>query len=194
MTQRYDFGDGKLVPIRIHGNGGGVIALTAQVDDTVYVGAGCCISGFARLSKNVRISGRVKIHGENLSSGISVQIEDDVIVSGSVQISGVVLLRDRAEIRENVRVSGCVQVMHRARVTGNAVLDGDIQVMDSAHITGSCRFISPDRRLIFRGEHFVQSQTIEQVVRNENQRKKRVTALRPLVFTHLQATKVLNIG
>lgn len=189
MSQRYDFGDGKLVPVRIHENGGGVVALTAHVDPACHVGVGCEVSGGAKIYGKAKISGRVKIIGSNLPGEVSVQIEDEAIVSGrDIVISGTVLIRDRAQVRGSVKISGAVQVMHRARVDGEGiVLEGDVKVLEGAYITGKTRIVSHGRRTIIRGEQYMKDVKVEHIVRNENQRKPRVTAVRPAIYEALAA-------
>lgn len=187
LFQRFDFGDGHQVPVRIHDNGGGVIALTAHVDPTVFVGAGCKVWGHAKLYGRVRLVGRVLVFGHNLPGDVSVQIEDDAVIVGSVQISGAVLIRDRTEIRDNAKLSGCVQAMHRVRICGNTVLDGDVLVKESAYLTGNTRIISFGRRTVVQGEHYMNGQNIEYTRTSDSPRKLRASALRPAVFDTLVA-------
>lgn len=176
------------MPVRIHENGGGVVALTAHVDPTCQVGVGCEVSGCAKIYGRARISGRVKIIGSDLPGEVSVQIEDDAVISGrDIVISGAVLIRDKAEVRGSVKISGAVQIMHRARVDGEVVLEGDVKVLEGAYITGKTRIISHGRRTIVRGEHYMNDVKVEHVVRNDKQRKPRITALRPVIYEALAA-------
>lgn len=182
--QRYDFGDGLLVPARVHPNGGGIVALTADVAPTVYIGAGCTVSGGAKVCGHARIVGRVQINGDISADGVSVLIEDHAIVAGSAKISGKVLIRDRAEVRDNAQLSGAVAVMHRAHVAGDAVLRGDIQVMDEAYIGGSTRIVSIGRRVTVRGEKCFMDEQIEHVVQTDRTRKRRASTARAVVYDH----------
>lgn len=181
-SMRYDFGDGRMVPARIHKNGGGVIALTCDVEDSVFIGRGCEVSGGTKIMGNCRIVGNVKIIGDMRPDNISVQIEDNVTVSGNSRITGMVLLRDNAQIRDDVVLGGSVQVIHRARVCGQAKLNGQVTVMESSYITGATVLHSEGREMIIRGETFINGQVIEHRPKNETTRKRRVSSLRPVVF------------
>lgn len=181
-NQRYDFGDGRLVPVRIHENGGGIIALTAHVEPSVFVSAGCRVCGYARLLDKVRVVGRVLINGGYFPHGVSVQIENEAMIVGSVQISGSVLVRDNAQIRDNVRLSGCVKVYHRARITGDVVMEGNVKVTENAYVTGHSRVIALGRHVEILGDHYMNDQKVEHALATEGQKKRRATALRPVIF------------
>lgn len=156
MSNYFDFEDGRgLVAYNLHANGGGKVALTAQVDETVFLDAACVVFGKARIKGDVRITGRVRISGESYPKGLSTLIEDEVQISGNVKISGCVLLRDKADIRDNVVLSGCVNVMHRARIHGNAHLDGWVSVMDSAYLCGDVKIQGISEELVIRGTTYL---------------------------------------
>lgn len=53
----------------IHPNGGGRVAGTAQVADTVYVAPLAVVFGNARLSDKVRVVGRAWVGGDVVASG-----------------------------------------------------------------------------------------------------------------------------
>lgn len=184
---QFNFGDGQHVPAYVHENGGGLVALTAKVDPSVFVGKGCKVWGKAEIRGKVRLVGNVEVFGADLAGGISVLIEDEALIAGSVRITGAVLIRDKAEIRDNARLSGCVQVLHRARIHGDAVLEGDVQVMEAAFITGKARIIANGRRITVRGEHYIDGQCIENVTSSGKQRKRRVTSMRPIVLDSIAA-------
>lgn len=161
MSNFFDFEDGKgLVPYTFHPNGGGKVATTATVDPTVFVGAGCLVFGKARVKGNVQITGRVRVGGDDFPFDVSTLIEDDVKISGNVQISGCVLLRDHADIRDNVILEGCVRVMHHARVYGGAHLNGWVSVMDSAYVCGSVKLTGTSEELVVRGEAYLREGVI----------------------------------
>lgn len=139
----YDFGDGKgLVQARIHSNGGGYIALTANVDDSVFIGTGCFVFGYARIKDRVRVTGKCRISGVNLPGNISTLIEDDVVISGQVVIEGHVLMRDHAQARNFCKLSGGVAMMHRSQVGGRATLAGDVYLFDRSGVFDDVTIIS----------------------------------------------------
>lgn len=85
----YDFGNG-LEPAHRHPNGRGIIANTAQVDRSVYVGMDCTVSGNAIIKGEVSIidsssiEDNVVIKGE----GKGVVIDDNSCIYGDVSITG----------------------------------------------------------------------------------------------------------
>lgn len=181
-TMFYDFGDGQMVAAREHKNGGGIIALTAKVDDSVHVGRNCQVSGYAKILGKVQIVGRVSIHGDLHADDVSVLIEDDVLITGNVDIRGIVLIRDRAEIRGNVKLSDAVQVMHRARITENSILSGEVCVMENAYIKGDSKIHSEGRQMIIRGDFYGDSYCADFKNSEATSRKRRVNSRRPVVL------------
>jgi NDP-sugar pyrophosphorylase family protein len=117
------------IPTHQHPNGGGLVADTAQVDDSVYIGS------------NVQIYGEVKISGD-------VQIYDSVRISDNVQISGSVIISDNAQIWGNAHIHGkkvCIygnahiynaEITGKARVCDHAMIFGNAQIGGSAQISG----------------------------------------------------------
>lgn len=161
MSSFFDFEDGKgLVPYALHPNGGGKVASSASVDPTVFVGVGCMVFGKARIKGNVQITGRVRVGGDDFPNDVSTLIEDEVRVSGNVQISGCVILRDHADIRDNVILEGCVRVMHHARVYGEAHLNGWVSIKDSAYVCGGVKLVGTSEELIVRGETYLREGVI----------------------------------
>jgi len=66
---------------RQHKNGGGYVALTAKVDDTVYVGKFAVVYGKAVVEGKVRILDFAQVSGTAHLSG-------DVVVSGNAWVDG----------------------------------------------------------------------------------------------------------
>lgn len=152
----FDFHDGRgHVPARKHQNGGGIVALTAKVANSVFLASDVVVFGYAEVRDNVRVTGRASIQGDLLPGDISTLIEDNVKIVGPVEIRGAVLLRDSAEIRGHVKMSGLVQVMHHSTVAGNVVLEGDVLVLDRSHISGNIRIVSSAKQIVVRGEDVI---------------------------------------
>lgn len=152
----FDFGDGQgYVPAREHPNGGGMVAATAHVDETVFLNKWAVVFGHARITGRVRISGHARISGTLFPGGISTLIEDDVVICGQVVIQDCVLLRDHAVIRDNARITGSALICHRAEVCGDAQVSGDVKILDNAYISGSVRIYGQDRQLVISGEEVI---------------------------------------
>lgn len=142
---QYDFGDGAgLVRARPHSNGGGMVASTANVADSVYLDRGCVVFGHAQIKGNVRIVDRCRVSGVLLPGGVSTLIEDQVLLSGRVVVEGYVLMRDNAQARGSVKLSAGVAVMHNARVIDRARLAGQVHVRDHAYIHEDVTIIAED--------------------------------------------------
>lgn len=182
MYSRFDFGNGFLVPVRFHENGGGVIAMTAQVAPEVFVGLGCSVGGYAKIKGNVRICGRCTIFGDLLPGDVTVQIEDNALIAGSVDIRGSVLIRDNAQIRGNSKISGSAQILHHARISDNVVIDGDVVVRDQAVIQGHTKITSKGRRIEVRGEYFMKDQNHEYDLHKNKTRKRKPSTLKIVTF------------
>lgn len=152
----FDFEDGQgYVPARRHINGGGIISITAEVADTVFVAADAMVYGYAKVTDHVRITGRARISGDKFPCGISTLIEDHATLCGNVIIKGCVLISNHAQIRGHVKIQGGVQVAHHAIVAGNVELLGDVLVLDRGYISGNIKIIGDDRQVVVRGEDVV---------------------------------------
>jgi hypothetical protein len=93
----FDFGDGKgLVPAHKHYNGGGWVADTAIVDNTVFVVSTARVFGYPRVHEDVQIygtvvgaaivCGRAKVYG--VAGGTCLIQGDTVIDRNAVVLSG----------------------------------------------------------------------------------------------------------
>jgi carbonic anhydrase/acetyltransferase-like protein (isoleucine patch superfamily) len=101
IETKFDFKDGNgPVPAINWPNGGGWVALTAKVDETVFVGQAAKIFGNAKVSGNVKVTGFARIFGNAWVSG-------DVFVFGNARIFG------------NASVFGYVRVSN-GEISGNA--------------------------------------------------------------------------
>jgi len=105
---------------RPHPNGGGLVATTARVEASVFVGPHALVQG------NAEVSG-------------SSRLLDRAIVSGNATVSGRCTLRHDARIEGNARIDGGVVLMNHAIVTGRAILLGKVRVEYYAVIDRRCR-------------------------------------------------------
>lgn len=101
-----------------HVNGGGFVASTAKVADSVYVGPDAMVLGKAVIKGDVRIEDHAVVMG-------SAYIKDNVVVDGNAIVAGSAKLSDNAHVGDYAVVSGS------ASVSGNG------QVLESAYVYGS---------------------------------------------------------
>lgn len=112
----YDFFDGNgAVPAHRHGNGGGWVADSADVAESVYVGrrarvfGNAVVSGHARICNMAEVSGhacvrghavvadRAKVQGRAIIEGF-VKIEADSFISTNIHIDGETILSDHVTL------------------------------------------------------------------------------------------------
>ncbi|MBR7085586.1 MAG: hypothetical protein IKI37_10490, partial [Oscillospiraceae bacterium] len=131
-----------------HSNGGGFVAETARVDDSVYVGKNAKVLGYATVTGNAQIkdyatvTGSAKVSGNAVISGHAViaenaTVKDNAIVSDSAGVMGNSIVSDNARVLEsglvfnNYNVSGNATVkgvsygLAKGSATGQAITDGD---------------------------------------------------------------------
>ena len=98
---------------RIHPHGGGLVAETAQVDDTVYLGP------YVKVKDLAKISGLVKIRGK-------VLISDSARILGDVDILGINLkISEQAWIFSRV---GKVKILGFGHIYGNPRIFGNVKI------------------------------------------------------------------
>lgn len=95
-----------------HPNGGGFVAASARVDDSVYVGKNAKVLGNATVSGNAVIDGYAIVTGNSM-------------VSGNAVITGHAVVAERAQVRDNAIVGDYAGVM------GNSVISENARVLES---------------------------------------------------------------
>ncbi|MBR1555831.1 MAG: hypothetical protein IJ644_10655, partial [Oscillospiraceae bacterium] len=131
-----------------HSNGGGFVASTAHVDDSVYVAPNAKVLGYATVTGNVQIkdyatvTGSAKVSGNAVISGHAVvaenaTVKDNAIVSDSAGVMGQSVVSDNARVLEsglvfntykvsgNATVKGVTYGLAGGSATGQAITDGD---------------------------------------------------------------------
>lgn len=101
-----------------HPNGGGFVAATAQVDDSVYVGENARVLGYAKVSGNAVIDGYATV-------------TDSAQVSGNAIVTGHAVVAERAQVKDNAIVADY------AGVTGSAVVSENARVLESGMVYGN---------------------------------------------------------
>lgn len=124
-----------------HPNGGGFVAATAHVDDTVYVGKNARVLGSATVSGNARIDGYATVTGNANVSGNAVII-GHAVVAESAQVKDNAIIGDyagvmgRSVISDNARVIESGLVYDNYKVSGNATVKGVAFCMVNGSATG----------------------------------------------------------
>src|SRR5512135_2951139 len=98
-----------------HANGGGMVAETAEVADTVYVGPFAKICGKCRLKDEAFVFGNAWVF-------------DKAEISGRAEIFG------NAKVFGNAKISGDAKVFGFSSVYGDAVVGGVAEVRDKAEV------------------------------------------------------------
>lgn len=119
----YDFGEGP-VSAHTHQKGGGLVADTVMIDETVYVGPYAMVYGNARVYGDVRIDGYSKVY-------------DNAFISGNAKIYGDAQVFENAVVRDNARISGNAKVYGRAKISEIAQVYGDSEVYGNAIVRQS---------------------------------------------------------
>lgn len=131
-----------------HPNGGGFVARTAKVDDSVYVGKDARVLGYATVTGNARIDGHATVTGSARVSGNAVvtghavvaenaQVKDNAIIADYAGVMGDSVVSDNARVIEsglvfntykvsgNATVKGVAYGLANGAATGQAMPDGD---------------------------------------------------------------------
>ena len=117
IQRDFDFEDGRgPVPAHQHPNGGGWVADSATVEDTVFVGRNALIYGDARLYDTAQVGGNARVFG-------NARISDHAAVYGDAQVYG------------DAEVYGRAQVCGNAKIHGVAKVCGRITVSDDSHLS-----------------------------------------------------------
>ena len=113
-----------------HPNGGGFVASTANVADTVYVGPEARVLENAQITDNARIVGRSVIAGNSMVSG-------NAIISSSAQMSGSSKAESFATVRDTIILRDQVSIGGDGKVQGDGVFWGSFVVAGKAFVGGT---------------------------------------------------------
>ena len=111
VQQKYDAG----VQGHVHPNGGGFVADTAKVADSVYVAENAQVLGYADVSGNARILGHAVVAGNARVSG-------NAIIGDSACVCGQAVISEDARVLESAMVTDAYTVSGKATVKGTAFL------------------------------------------------------------------------
>ncbi len=136
--------DGETVNARRHSNGGGCVALTAEVAESAFVAKGAFVLGRATVCGRAKIEGLAVVRDKaTVSDGACVR--DWAIISGEADVDENATVRGYATVSKQAEVGGCVVVQGSAAVTDGArvkdraTIEGGAIVRDFAIIEGAAR-------------------------------------------------------
>lgn len=117
LSENFDFGQGP-VPAHQHKNGGGWVADTATVRNSVYVGSNARVYGNAQVLDNAAIFNNARVYG-------------NAIVKENTNI------RDNARVFGNACVSGNAEVAEFAHICGDSCLHGQVKICGHVRFCGA---------------------------------------------------------
>ncbi|MCM1133417.1 MAG: DUF6055 domain-containing protein [Ruminococcus flavefaciens] len=112
-----------------HPNGGGFVASTAHVDDSVYVGKNAKVLGYATVSGNAVIDDYAVITGNATVSG-------NAVVKGHAVVAETATVKDNAIIGDSAGVMGRAVISDNARVIESGLVYDNYQVSGNATVKG----------------------------------------------------------
>lgn len=110
----------------IHSNGGGWVADSAKVADSVYVGPDAKVLGGAKLSGNVRVEDYAVVAN-------SVTAQDNAIISGHAVVDGGGWYYDNGWKQGSIALSGNAVISDSSVVTGACSVSGNAKVLQKAY-------------------------------------------------------------
>ncbi len=112
--------------IHRHANGGGVVADTAEVDASAYVGPEAMVLGSAKVHGKARIEDFALVDGK-AQVGRKGQ-SDDPVVSGYAHVTDEAQVYGHGKVREHAWISGKAQISDQGVATGHTMLkDGKLR-------------------------------------------------------------------
>ncbi len=111
-----------------HPNGGGWVANSAAVADSVYVAPNAMVLGSANVSGNVRIEDYAIVAG-------SATVKDNAVISGHAIADGGGMVYDNGWKFGSVTVSGNAVIGDSAVVSGLCSISGNARVLQKAYLT-----------------------------------------------------------
>ena len=116
----------------IHTNGGGWVADSAKVADSVYVGPNAMVLGSAKLSGNVRVEDHAIVAN-------SVTAQDNAVISGHAVVDGGGWYYDNGWKQGTITLSGNAVVSDSAVVTSACSVSGNAKVLQKAFVEGAVK-------------------------------------------------------
>ncbi len=108
--ETFDFGSGP-VSAHQHPNGGGWVADTAHVDDTVFVGPNAEVHGNAKVYNSARVLDNAKVYGRALIYG-------NVVIKNHAKVYGTTIIEGSVQICNDI-VFSSIKISGEGRITRN---------------------------------------------------------------------------
>ena len=113
-----------------HPNGGGFVADTARVAETVYVAPDAMVLGEAVLTGNARVEDHAIVTG-------AATVQDNAVICGHAVVAGGGWYYDNGWKQGQVMVSGDAVIGGSAVVTQACTITGSARVLQKAYLTGA---------------------------------------------------------
>jgi len=139
--------------------GGKLIANTVQATDNITALGGIDVAGALEVTGTSTLRGAVTMYEPFLDSGQSVRINDNVLVTGTMAVSGI-LSPDTINVTDQMTVGAGIDIVGALEVTGTSTLRGiayingtiedaaqSVRINDNVVITGTASvsgMLSPD--------------------------------------------------
>ena len=126
---------------KAHGNGGGFVANSAQVEPSAYVGPGAMVLNSAKVLGNARVEDYAVVMGNAIIKD-NARISGHALVKDNAQVYGNGKVRDWATVQggwkvyENARVLERAYTWDKGEVFGNATLKGNTQDFGNPKVQG----------------------------------------------------------
>ncbi len=112
-----------------HPNGGGFVAKTAKVSESVYVGPDAKVLGNAVVTGNARIEDHAVVMG-------SARVSDNAVIDGCAVVAGSAVVGKDAYVGDSAVVTRNASVYGHARVIESAYVAGNYKVYENATAKG----------------------------------------------------------
>lgn len=122
-----------------HPNGGGLVAETAEVAETVFVDYTAIVRDKARIFENALIKNRAIVCGNAQVFG-NAKVADEATVDGNAQIFGDALLFRKTYVSDRAKIHGGAKLfdvvaMDNTEIAGNVQISngkisGDLKIID----------------------------------------------------------------
>ena len=131
-----------------HGNGGGFVENTANVESGVYVAKTAVVCGTSRIKDSAKVLGNAQVTGNAEIKGNALvydnaKISDNAVIEGnarvydSAKVLGDAVIKGNAKIYGMATVRRTVEVKDDAEVFGQAIISNNAKVYDNAKVRGA---------------------------------------------------------